>query len=113
MNCLKCGREIEESQTFCPKCLELMENYPVKPDIIIKLPRRQDPPVKKSQPRKKTRSPEEQVQRLKKRSRWQIAIICFLLAVILCLSVLSIDVIRQLDVQRLLGQNYSTVETTQ
>ena len=113
MNCMKCGREIEENQTFCPKCLELMQAYPVKTDIVIKLPTRQDDAAKKSQPRKKLRTPEEQIQLLKKRNRWLIAIASLLLVISVMLTVLSVDVLRQLDVQRLLGRNYTTVETTQ
>lgn len=31
MNCLKCGREIEEGQVFCNDCLVQMAKYPVKP----------------------------------------------------------------------------------
>lgn len=111
MNCIKCGREIKEDQAFCPKCLELMEAYPVKADIVIKLPARRDPSIKKVQPRKKVHTPEEQVLLLKKRNRWLLAAVCLLLAVSITLTLLSIDFFRQLDVQRLLGQNYSTVET--
>jgi len=39
------------------------------------------------------------------------AIVCLLLVISIVLAFLSIDVIRQLDVQRFLGQNYSTEET--
>lgn len=111
MNCMKCGREIGENQTFCPKCLELMEKYPVKADVVIKLPHRPDPAIKKAQSRKKLRTPEEQVLRLKKRNRWLTAIACVLLLTSIFLAFLSVDVLRQLDVQRFLGQNYSTIET--
>ena len=31
MNCMKCGREIPEQQTFCDVCLEVMSQYPVNP----------------------------------------------------------------------------------
>lgn len=112
MNCMKCGREIDEKQAFCPKCLELMQANPVKADIVIKLPTRQDAPAKKTQSRKKSRSPQEQVTQLKRRNRWLIAIICLLLVICTGLALLSADALRQLDVQRFLGQNYSTVETT-
>ena len=37
MNCLKCGRETE--QTFCECCREEMARYPVKPGTIVQLPR--------------------------------------------------------------------------
>ena len=37
MNCLKCGRETD--QTFCECCREEMARYPVKPGTIVQLPR--------------------------------------------------------------------------
>ena len=112
MNCMKCGREVADGQVFCPKCLELMAQKPVKPDVVIKLPQRKQAPPKKAAPRKKARSTEEQLLRLKRKNRWMAAIICLLLVVCLFLLSLSIGYFRQLDVQKLLGQNYSTSETT-
>ena len=56
MNCMKCGREIREEQVFCPKCLELMEQHPIKTDIAVQIPRRPEAPAKKTQPRKKVRT---------------------------------------------------------
>ena len=37
MNCLKCGRETD--QTFCEGCREEMARYPVKPGTIVQLPK--------------------------------------------------------------------------
>ena len=37
MNCLKCGRETD--QTFCECCREEMTRYPVKPGTIVQLPK--------------------------------------------------------------------------
>ena len=112
MNCMKCGREISGDHAFCPKCLALMEKYPVKPDVVVQLPPRRDTSPKKVQPRKKPLTPEEQVQRLKKRNRWLVAALCLVLVGSLLLFSITIDYFRQLDVQKILGQNYSTVETT-
>ena len=111
MTCMKCGVEIPESQVFCDSCLSVMEQYPVKPDVVVKLPQRREIPVKKNTPRKKTRTPEEQIVRLKRRNRLLTSVLCLLLAASLLFLSLCIDYIRQLDVQKLLGQNYSTVET--
>lgn len=112
MNCMKCGREINEDQAFCPACLHLMEQYPVKPDVVVSLPLRRDFPVKKAPPRKKAPTAEEQAVRLKRKNRSLVVLVCLLLAVTLSLGFLSIAVLRQLDMQRFLGQNYSTAETT-
>ena len=111
MNCMKCGREVESGQVFCPQCLELMAQHPVKPDVVIKLPQRKEVPAKKNSPRKKVRTAEEQVVQLKRRNFLLTTILCLLLAISLLFLSLCIDYIRQLDVQKLLGQNYSTVET--
>ena len=111
MNCLKCGREIDDRQAFCPKCLELMAACPVKSDVVVQLPHRGENYVKKASLRKKAQSPEEQIQRLKKKNRWLTAVACLLLAATVFFAFLSMDFFRQLDVQKFLGQNYSTVET--
>ena len=111
MNCMKCGRDIRDDQAFCPKCLELMKKHPVKPDVAVQLPIRREIPQKKAPPRKKVRTPEEQILQLKKRNRWLMAIVSLLLAVSLLMLSLCISYFRQLDVLKLLGQNYSTAET--
>ena len=113
MNCMKCGRDIEEGQVFCPKCLELMEQIPVKSDVVIKLPQRKETPAKKPAPRKKMRTPEEQITRLKRKNRWLTAVLCLFLVTSLLFLSLCIDYFRQLDVQKFLGQNYSTAEAAE
>ena len=111
MNCMKCGREVGSDQVFCPKCLELMDKHPVKPDVVVQLPQRRDASPKKAQPRKKLLPAEEQIFRLKRRNRWMLAGICLLLVINILLTILCVDSFRQLDVQKLLGKNYSTEET--
>ncbi len=111
MNCMKCGREVEESQVFCPSCLQLMDQCPVKPDVVIQLPNRMEEPVKRPVPRKKARTPEEQIARLKRSNRCLALLAALLLVSTVLLALLSIDFFRQLDMQRFLGQNYSTIET--
>ena len=112
MNCMKCGREFEGDQAFCPKCLELMAQRPVKSDIVIKLPNRRDTAAKKAAPRKRIRTAEEQIRRLKRINTRLVIALCLMTLVAGLLASLSIDFFRQLDVQRFLGQNYSTAETT-
>ena len=110
MNCMKCGREVGQDQVFCAKCLEVMERDPVNPDVVVMLPVRSVAPVKKHSPRKKSLTPEEQIFQLKRRNRWLTVAVCLLLFLAVVLTIISIDVFRQLDVQKFLGQNYSTVE---
>ncbi len=113
MNCVKCGREIEENQVFCETCLEEMKQYPVKPDTAIHIPsHKQEDELKKANPRKKLLlSPSEQIQKLKRKIlRLRILI---LLLVMLCgaLSYVLARTVEELDFQRLLGQNYHTEES--
>lgn len=110
MNCMKCGRELEGDQAFCPKCLKQMAQSPVKPGVVINLPNRTDL-LKKPALRKRERTPAEEIRRLKKIIIRLIVALCLVSAIAAVLAFLSIDVLKQLDVQRFLGQNYSTVET--
>lgn len=111
MNCMKCGRETLSDQVFCPHCLEEMAKNPIRPDVIINLPSRPDASQKRAAPRKRVLTPEEQIRRLKKVNKFLI-IGLFLTALLAGIfASISIDFFKQLDVQRFLGQNYSTVET--
>jgi len=82
VNCMKCGRELKDHQVFCPECLAVMNDYPVKPGTPILLPTRQNLPVAQPKPsKKKARKPEEQVLRLRSAVRWlTLALIVTLLA---------------------------------
>ena len=107
MNCLKCGRETEEGQVFCPDCLEKMKDYPVKPGAPVLLPRRKQPaPVKKRHP---APTMEEQVQKLQKQNR--------ILTIALCVVLLFLLVAGAISTRYLLdkkpfrpGQNYSSMD---
>ena len=111
MNCMKCGRELDGDHAFCPKCRQWMDLNPVKPEVVINLPKRQDPGQKKPLPRKRELTPEEQVHRLKRINIWLIIGLCLMSMAVTVLTLLSADLLKQLDVQRFLGQNYSSVET--
>lgn len=114
MNCMKCGREIEEDHAFCPYCLVDMESYPVKPGTVILLPNQQSQttaPKKAVTQHKPQLPPEEQLPVLK-RKLWALRALSVLLILLLTvLGYITSRVITELDIQRLLGQNYSTVET--
>ena len=59
MNCIKCGREIADSQVFCSHCLEQMAAHPVKPGTPVNLPKRTPQQEKKRSPKQET--PPEQI----------------------------------------------------
>ena len=65
MNCLKCGRETD--QTFCEACREEMTRYPVKPGTIVQLPKdRSASYPRRSQDWRDTVSPETQIKNQKR-----------------------------------------------
>lgn len=112
MNCMKCGREIEEEQVFCAECLADMENYPVKPGTVVQLPiHPKAAPTRKGGRRRAQLTPEEQVKQLKK----HIVVLRILLSLTLVLLVTAIGFLiwrmDEEDVTILPGQNYSSEET--
>lgn len=61
MYCLKCGKETVDTHIFCERCLQVMSDYPVKPDTKVHLPHRLETHAPKKQPRKRMLQPEEQL----------------------------------------------------
>ena len=113
--CMKCGREIDAQQVFCDECLAEMDKYPVKPGVVVMLPRRRSQPVKEKAPRRRQNQipPEEQVKLLKKRIRIQgiaLALVSLLLAAAMYFQI-SFR-LEQNEHKLLPGQNYSS-ETSQ
>lgn len=112
MNCLKCGREIDEGHFFCEDCLIGMAKYPVKPGTAVLLPARDgsSAPKKNHYHRRSKVPPEEQLKSLKKRVR----ILSFFLALcIVLLLALAIPAVRYFKEDHFLpGQNYSAVTAT-
>ena len=113
MFCLKCGVKIQEPQVFCDHCLETMEQYPVKPDAHIHLPKRDPVPelVKKSSKKKRAPTQEELVSSLKLRVlrlRLAVAVLCF----VICLlgGFLALNLYQQYN-EPVAGKNY-TIDTT-
>ena len=110
MNCMRCGREIRDDQVFCPECLSEMEKCPVKPDALVRLPRRPDP-VPRRQSRKKGLSEEEQIRGLKKRIRILALLLAVAVSLIFLLAVPAVEHILEEDISFLPGQNYSAAES--
>ena len=107
MYCMKCGREVEGEQVFCPECLELMEQEPIAIRTSVKIPRQ---PLKNNRPRRPVVYLEEEVRRLE-RSNDRMRIWILLLAMSTILLTLAIYHQDVADVVENLGQNYSIVET--
>lgn len=112
MNCMKCGREIEPEQVFCAECLADMEKYPVKPGTVVQLPSRPvQQPAKKQSRHRRAAALEEQVKKLSRRIRVLTVAVILTAALALFFALLSFDVLERAEVQKLLGQNYSTAQT--
>ena len=114
MNCMKCGRETESDQIFCCTCLLEMEQSPVKPGTVILLPP-QKASTPKKQPRKKKipLTPEESVHKLSKKLLFYRIVAGILAIVVAALLYLNGIMFNELDLQRLIGQNYNTITETE
>ena len=66
MSCMKCGKETDSGQVFCKSCLEVMEKYPIKPDIVVQLPPTRNLSGDKKTTRKKELSPKEMLRKQRK-----------------------------------------------
>ena len=82
MACLKCGKKTKDDQSFCPRCLEVMEQYPVKKDVHIQLPNRPEVTVKKATRKRRVISYEEATVLWRKRAR-RLAVIVLMLTILL------------------------------
>ena len=111
MYCLKCGKETEEQDVFCCHCLEIMEQYPVKPGTAIVLPQRESESPEKKPVRRREPSVNELLLTQKKAIRWLLVAICVLLAALLFVSGMLLRVFQEQDPTHEIGKNYTTTTT--
>lgn len=112
MNCLKCGKETGEQDIFCSHCLEVMEQYPVKPGTAIILPQREIESPEKKPARRRELSVKEQLQNHKQTIRWLLVTVCALLVALLFVSGTLLRVLQENDPSQEIGKNYTTTTTT-
>jgi len=112
MYCLKCGNETENEQVFCTRCLEVMEQYPVKPGTIARIPYRDSNAALKKQLRRKSLTFEEQVVRLKVVIRTLVAMLGASLVVLGIFIWLYFGAIHQMPekTESSKGTNYQVVD---
>ena len=112
MQCMKCGRDMEPGQVFCEFCKETMAKYPVRPGVVVQLPRRTENVAKKQISRRRALlSAEEQVQLLRRAVK-RLALLCvLLLAAVIGLSWLTVTLYRDGADKVLPGQNYHSAAT--
>lgn len=87
MNCMKCGTQIPEDQVFCQHCLSVMEEYPIRRNIHVHLPKRDDAELAPKRPAKKKRplSSEEQLSKLRLKVL-RLRLLATILAFLFCVS---------------------------
>ena len=107
MYCMKCGREVEDEQVFCPDCLAQMEQEPVSIRASVKIPRQ---PARSNRLRRPSIHLEEEVKRLE-RSNQRLRAWIILLATASILLVMALYHNEVVRVVEDLGKNYSIVET--
>ena len=110
MHCLKCGREMEEGQVFCQDCLLDMGRHPVDPNVVVFVPKRGTSNNSKKASRKRQRSPEEQILKLKRKVRLLTALTILLFALVAAMIVTVFLVYQRYQFPR--GQNYRSVAMT-
>ena len=108
MSCMKCGKAAEDGQAFCAHCLEVMESYPVKPDVHIQLPTHRTEESAKKQIRKSRSRKQRQAASLRKQIFWMWAVI------VLLLLALAFSLGREavIPAEKAPGQNYTYTEPT-
>ena len=112
MACLKCGKKTRNEQGFCPRCLEVMAEYPVKSDVPIQLPNRSASADSKKPARKRrVLSPEEQLPILRRKvHRLTLLVVALILLLVAAGFLLVKDYFdgEELPVGQNFGQNYSS-----
>ena len=111
MNCMKCGREIPDTQVFCDGCLDVMEKYPVKPGTVVQISHRSDAePVRKPSRKKRELSGDELIEHLQLTVK-RLWICVLILSVLVCLAGAFLFHRWQQPATPVTGRNY-TVDTT-
>ena len=112
MNCLKCGRDVEDGQLFCSGCLDVMRKYPVKANTAVQLPHRDENAISRKPSAKRRQAPttEEKFQTAK-RFLHRILILWLITLGLLIASLYPAVQFLLGETFQLPGQNYSTFST--
>lgn len=110
MQCLKCGRDTKEGESFCLDCQLTMQRYPVRPGTPVILPRRETPPARKTLIKRRAVPLEDQIRTLKRRQR---LLSIFLITAVLIAALLAVPAWQFFFGERQRpGQNYTVVTNT-
>ena len=109
MNCMKCGKEIQDGQVFCQECLADMEKHPIPQDAHPQILQR---PAKSTDKKAREVPMPVQLNRLRKLVRWLLGIIAVLLVAVATLTLLLVHSQKSGDSAAPIGRNYTTVPKT-
>ncbi len=87
MSCLKCGKDTQDRNVFCPDCLQVMRAYPVKPGTAIHILRREPLSAEKRQPSRRRVIPAEEQLPLLHRTIRRLYAVIFVLFLLLCTAI--------------------------
>lgn len=111
VGCLKCGKETQTSQVFCDECLEVMQQYPVRPDIAIQLPQRNARGQERAVGPQEL-SAEEELLRLRRMLRWLVGFVAVLAVLLMICAGLLLQDIPSNTPKPDIGKNYTTIDST-
>lgn len=106
--CLKCGNKTEGRSVFCGTCLEVMEQYPVKPGTVVHLPRRQSRPEEIASTDFEVSHHAEQLAHQRSLIRWLTAVVALLSVLLVFTAVLLIHTLEKDQQLPVIGRNYTT-----
>ena len=102
---MKCGKEIQDGQVFCPECLKVMEAYPVAPGTHVQLPKR---PPRSADKKAKGMTTAEQIASLKKLIKVLLVTLAVMTTAVAILSLLLFYHIDTTEPHPNIGRNYTT-----
>ncbi len=111
MNCLKCGKETQDTQVFCPDCLQIMEQYPIAPETVIHLPKRTSGTTEKTPSRRRDLSTAETISQLQGMIRWLTATVAILSLLLCIVAGLLLYNLSTPSSSGTIGRNYTTIDT--
>lgn len=106
--CLKCGSKAEDGSAFCNTCLEVMEQYPVKPGTVIHLPRRQPRPEETANADFEEPNHAEQLAHQRSLIKWLTGVVAVLSFLLVFTAVLLIHTLEKDQPLPMIGRNYTT-----
>lgn len=109
-NCLKCGSAVKDKAAFCDQCLQVMEQYPIKPGSVAHLQPRPQRPERKSPELYRETVDKQQLLHAKRSIRWLIALTLILSALLLTTTGILLQTLESKPEAPAIGKNYTTTQ---